>query len=112
MPFPTSSSVSLAPFDLLDMDVWGPVPISSAQGYRYYLLIIDDYSRYSWLFPLHYKSEVKQTLVYFKYYVATQFHTNVKTVRSDNRGEFVNNYLLNLFLLAGTLHQTSCPHTP
>lgn len=74
--------------------------------------MIDDFSRYSWLFPLHYKSEVKTVLTQFKTYVQTQFDSPVKTVRSDNGGAFVNNYLTQLFLLYGVVHQMSCPHTP
>lgn len=112
LSFPISESVSIAPFDLMHIDEWGPAPVPSVQGFRYYLLIIDDYSRFSWLFPLHYKSDVKTTLTHFKAYVGNQFKTTVKTVRSDNGGEFINNYLSHLFLLAGIIHQTSCPHTP
>lgn len=63
-------------------------------------------------FPLRYKSEVKTTLTQFKAYIANQFHTTVETGRSDNGGEFFNNYLSSLFLLAGIIHQTSFPHTP
>lgn len=112
LQFPLSISKTTAPFQLVHMDVWGPAPIPSNKGFRYYLLVIDDFSRYSWLFPVHYKSEVKQKIAEFKSYVSTQFHTSIKIVRSDNGGEFVNHFLLHLFLSTGVLHQTSCPHTP
>lgn len=64
------------------------------------------------MFPLFYKSDVKTTLAQFKAYVQTQFNTTIKTIRSDNGGEFVNHYLINMFLNSGIIHQTSCPHTP
>lgn len=112
LAFPLSATKSVKPFDLLHMDVWGPAPIPSVKGFRYYLLIIDDCTRYSWLFPLYYKSDVKTTLAQFKAYVQNQFQTSVKTIRSDNGKEFVNHYLINLFLISGIIHQTSCPHTP
>lgn len=112
LPFPLSKSHSSSPFELIHMDVWGPSPVLSHQGFRYYLLIVDDYTRYTWLYPLHYKSDVKHTVAQFKSYVNTQFHTYVQTVRSDNGGEFVNLFLLELFLNHGVIHQTSCPHTP
>lgn len=112
LSFSLSKSHTSAPFQLVHMDVWGPSPVPSNKGYRYYLLIIDDFSRYSWIFPLHYKSEVKYTIANFKAFVFTQFHTHIQCVRSDNGGEFVNNYLLHLFLTTGVVHQTSCPHTP
>lgn len=112
LQFPLSVSHSSVPFQLVHADVWGPSPIPSFQGFKYYLLLIDDCTRYSWLFPLHYKSQVKDKLVQFKAFVSTQFKTSIQIVRSDNGGEFINNYLLTLFLNAGMLHQTSCPHTP
>lgn len=62
LAFPISTTKSALPFDLVHTDVWGPAPISSVKGYGYYLLIIDDCTRYSWLFPLFYKSDVKTTL--------------------------------------------------
>lgn len=64
------------------------------------------------LFPLHYKSEVKHKIAEFKIYAFTQFQKSIQTVRSDKGGEFVNHYLLHLFLASGVIHQTSCPHTP
>lgn len=72
---------------------------------------MDDFTRYTWLFPLHYKSEVKHKIAHFKSYVSTQFHKTVQTVRSDNGGEFVNHFLLDFFLKHGVIHQTTCPYT-
>lgn len=112
LSFPISHTASTVPFQLVHMDVWGPSPVPSNKGYRYYLLVVDDFTRYTWLFPLHYKSEVKYAISNFKAYVTNQFHTTIQTVRSDNGGEFVNHFLLSLFLTHGVVHQTSCPHTP
>lgn len=112
LQFPLSVSHTTAPFQLVHMDVWGPSPIPSHKGFRYYLLVIDDFTRYSWLFPLHYKSQVKHTIAEFKAFVSTQFNITIQTVRSDNGGEFINLFLRHLFLSAGIIHQTTCPHTP
>lgn len=71
LPFPCSETHSTEPFQLVHLDVWGPSPVPSNKGYRYYLLAIDDFSRFSWLFPLHYKSEVKHKISEFKAYVQT-----------------------------------------
>lgn len=43
---------ALHPLDMLHLDVWGPAPVQSMNGHRFYLSIIDDFSRYVWLFPL------------------------------------------------------------
>lgn len=92
--------------------VWGPSPIPSNKGFRYYLLVIDDFSRFTWIFPLHYKSKVKYAISNFKAYVNTQFHTSIQVVRSENGGEFDNHFLLHMFLTHGVVLQTSSTNTP
>ena len=71
LPFSESHSHTSKPFQLLHMDVWGPAPIPSFQGFRYYLLILDDYTKYIWLFPMRYKSEVQKYVTSFKAFVST-----------------------------------------
>jgi hypothetical protein len=51
LPFPTSSSRAAGTFDLIHCDVWTS-PVISISGYKYYLLILDDFSHYLWTFPL------------------------------------------------------------
>ena len=91
LPFSASNSCTTSLFELVDMDVWGPAPIPSFKGFKYYLVVIDGFTRYTWLFPLHYKSDVQSTLSHFKAYVLNYFQFSVKTVRNGNDGEIVNN---------------------
>lgn len=112
LKFPISETHTTAPFQLVHMDVWGPSPVASNKGFKYYLLVLDDFSRYSRLSSMHYKSEVKLKISEFKAYVQNQFGTSIKIVRSDNGGEFINHFLLHLFLSTAVIHQTTCPHTP
>jgi len=56
--FPLSSSKSKKCFDLIHVDMWGPYSFTSIHGHKYFLTIVDDYSRYTWVFPLKQKSEV------------------------------------------------------
>ena len=44
LPFPTSLSISDKCFELIHSDLWGPAPIDSYDGYKYFILFIDDRS--------------------------------------------------------------------
>jgi hypothetical protein len=61
LPFPTSSSRATCIFYLIHYDVWTS-PVISISGYKYYLLILDDFSHYLWTFPLRQKSDTFPTL--------------------------------------------------
>jgi hypothetical protein len=52
LPFVESSRESLSPLQIIHSDVWSS-PSTSTNGHRYYVIFIDDYSRYSWMYPLH-----------------------------------------------------------
>ena len=92
--FPLSSSKSKKCFDLIHVDVWGPYSFTSIHGHKYFLTIIDDYSRNTWVFPLKQKSEVVKILEDFVVFIQTQFETGIKVIRSDNGTEF---FMTNFF---------------
>jgi len=73
---------------LIHVDVWGPYSLSSIHGQKYFLTIVDDYSRYTWVFPLKQKSEVVKILENFVVFIQTQFETPIKVIRSDMRLNF------------------------
>jgi transposase InsO family protein len=102
--------VSRAKFDLIHCDLW-TFPVISASGFRYYLVIIDDYSHYYWTFPLHNKSRVSRTLADFFAYARTQFGTTIRSLQMDNDTEFLNNAVESLLTTHGTTLRLSCPYT-
>ncbi|PKU82566.1 Retrovirus-related Pol polyprotein from transposon TNT 1-94 [Dendrobium catenatum] len=97
---------------LIHSDVWGPAPVDSVQGYRYYVIFIDDFSRFTWLFPLRQKSEVFETFVSFKNQVEKYTAHTIKTIRTDGGTEFLNNNFNQFLVAQGIRHQVSCPYTP
>lgn len=52
LPFPSSSIKSTSPFDLIHMDIWGPYKVATLDGNKYFLAVVDDYSRMTWVFLL------------------------------------------------------------
>ena len=71
LPFPISSSVSQNCFDLIHMDIWGPLATASIYGHHYFLTIVDNKSRYSWIFPMKTKAEVRSLIYKFFVYELT-----------------------------------------
>ena len=84
LPFNTSESISTDIFDLIHSDVWGPSSISCISGSRYFVVFVDDYYRYSWIFNMKHRSELLQVYSNFAKMVETQFSKRIKIFRSDN----------------------------
>ncbi|PRQ16309.1 putative RNA-directed DNA polymerase [Rosa chinensis] len=112
LPFVNSSCTTTAPLQIIHSDVWGPTSILSVSGFKYYVLFIDDWSRFTWLFPLHCKSEVFHSFQKFKLLVENQFDTKIKSLRCDNGGEYTSAVFQSFLSNNGIAQQFSCPHTP
>lgn len=74
---------STKPLELIHSDVWGPAPILSHFGFSYYLIFIDDFSKYTWLFPLKQKSDVLSIFAEFHIKVEKQFSEKILSFQSD-----------------------------
>ncbi|KAL4341001.1 hypothetical protein GQ457_08G015920 [Hibiscus cannabinus] len=112
LPFPTSTSRSVIPFELIHIDLWGPYRVSTHSHHRYFLTIVDDCSRMTWVYLLRVKNDAVLYLKQFLTLVKTQFSSNTKIIRSDNGTEFFNSACSTLFTTLGLVHQSSCVHTP
>ena len=66
LPFPTSQFTTSNPFELVHSNLWGPAPMCSVNGFKYYVLFIDHYIRFTWIYLLKSKSEVFTKFVQFK----------------------------------------------
>jgi histone deacetylase 1/2 len=80
-------------------------------GYKYYLVILDDCTHYSWTFPLHLKSDTFSVLTHFFSYVRTHFDSSIKVVQCDNGREFDHSSACTSFLTQGAVLRMSCPYT-
>ena len=58
MPFEQRSMFTTKPFEIVHSDVWGPTPVISKGGFAYYVIFVDDYTRYCWIYFLKHKHEV------------------------------------------------------
>lgn len=86
--FPVSAIKTTCAFQLLHIDLWGPYRTKSITGCSYFLTIVDDFSRFTWVHLMKYKSEVPIILESFLKHVDTQFGAKVLCIRSDNAQEF------------------------
>jgi transposase InsO family protein len=109
LPFTTSSRAEQA-FDLVHCDLWTS-PVLSLSGYKYYLVILDDFSHFLWTFPLRLKSDTFPTLTHFFTWVSTQFRRLVRALQRDNGREFDNNASRSFFFTHGVQLRLSCPYT-
>ena len=83
LPFTNSLSSTSVPFELIHCDV-STSPVLSISGFKYYLVIVDDFTHYCWTFPLRHKSEVHRYITDFVAYAHTQFSLPVRCFQADN----------------------------
>ena len=109
LPFPTSDSRSNKILGLIHCDLWGPAPITSISGYRYYIIFIDDHSRFTWFYPLKHKTNFYQTFLNFQSLFENQFSTKIKIFKSDGGGEFISKNLQSHFTKCGIITDSPVP---
>ena len=76
--------------ELLHMDLFGPIPITSLGGRRYCLVVIDDYSRFTWVIFLSSKDQTYSNLINLIKRIQNEKSLNVIKIRSDRGTEFLN----------------------
>lgn len=81
--FPISQSKTSVPLELVRSDVLGLALIYNSEGFRYYVHLLDDFTRFTWIFPLRAKFEVKGIFTKFHKLVENQFDRKIKTFQSS-----------------------------
>jgi len=112
LPFPRSINKAERPFDLLHCDLWGRYNTRSHNGSHYFLTLVDNHSRGTWVYLMKHKTQTDDILISLYNMIETQFNVKIKRVHIDNGTEFTNLSIKKFFSLKGILHDTSCVATP
>lgn len=111
-PFPGHFPSHSSPLECIHMDVCGPITPPSRGGNKYFLKIIDGFSRYAFIYPIRNKSDSFDHFIKFLNKAECASGHKVKSVVSDNGGEFVNHLFDKLFQERGIQHLKTAPYTP
>ena len=77
------------------MDLFGPINVMSLSKKKYTPVIVDEFSRYTWVFFLYFKDETPHVIINFVKKVETLNNSRVRVLRSDQGTEFRNSTLIN-----------------
>ncbi|KAK1631554.1 hypothetical protein QYE76_005869 [Lolium multiflorum] len=100
------------PLELLHLDLFGPSHYDTLGGSKYGLVIVDDYSRYSWVFLLKSKDETHREFITFAKKAQHMYESDIKAIRTDNGIEFKNYTMQEFVDDEGIKHEFSAPYTP
>ncbi|KAK1684429.1 hypothetical protein QYE76_045277 [Lolium multiflorum] len=100
------------PLELLHLDLFGPSHYDTLGGRKYGLVIVDDYSRYSWVFLLKSKDETHREFITFAKKAQRMYESEIKAIRTDNGTEFKNYSMQEFVDDEGIKHEFSAPYTP
>nr|GEZ85276.1 retrovirus-related Pol polyprotein from transposon TNT 1-94 [Tanacetum cinerariifolium] len=109
---PKSEDTNQEKLYLLHMDLYGPMRVESVNGKKYILVIVDDYSRFTWVKFLKSKDETLDFIIKFLKMIQVRLKVLVCHIRTDNGTEFVNHTLRDYYEEVGTSHETSVARSP
>ncbi|GJX95157.1 retrovirus-related pol polyprotein from transposon TNT 1-94 [Tanacetum coccineum] len=109
---PKSEDTNQEKLYLLHMDLCGPMRVASVNGKKYILVIVDDYSRFTWVKCLRSKDEAPNFIIKFLKMIQVQLKVPIRRIRTDNGTEFVNQTLREYYEKVGISHETSVARSP
>ncbi|GJU46315.1 putative ribonuclease H-like domain-containing protein [Tanacetum coccineum] len=109
---PKSENTNMEVLHTLHMDLCGPMRVQSINGKKYILVIVDDYSRFTWVKFLRSKDETPEFVINFLKQIQVGLNKTVRYIRTDNGTEFVNQVMSKYYEDVGIFHQKSVPRTP
>ncbi|GJY91293.1 retrovirus-related pol polyprotein from transposon TNT 1-94 [Tanacetum coccineum] len=96
----------------LHMDLCGSMRVQSINGKKYILVIVDDYSRFTWMKFLRSKDETPAFVINLLKQLQVGLNKTIKFIRIDNGTEFVNEDLIDYYENVGITHAKTVPRTP
>lgn len=113
LTFPINDTMTKNLFDLIHVDVWGPYKHTTYDGHKYFITIIDDHTRHTWVHLMSQKLYAFHLIKSFVKMVKTQFNMMVKVIRTDNAIKLGTcSKGISLFQDNGILHHKSTPNNP
>nr|GEU34678.1 ribonuclease H-like domain-containing protein [Tanacetum cinerariifolium] len=109
---PKAENTIIKVLHTLHMDLCGPMRVQSINRKKYILVIIDDYSRFTWVKFLRSKDETTNFVIKFLTQIQVGLNKTVRFIRTDNGTEFVNQVLTAFYEKVGIFHQKSVSRTP
>ncbi|GJZ58800.1 retrovirus-related pol polyprotein from transposon TNT 1-94 [Tanacetum coccineum] len=109
---PKSENTNMEVLYTLHMDLCGPMRVQSIKGKKYILVIVDDYSRFTWVKFLRSKDETPEFVINFLKQMQVGLNKTVRFICTDNGTEFVNQRMSEYYEGVGIFHQKSVPRTP
>ncbi|GJS16423.1 retrovirus-related pol polyprotein from transposon TNT 1-94 [Tanacetum coccineum] len=106
---PKSENTNMEVLHTLHMDLCGPMGVQSINGKKYILVIVDDYSRFTWVKFLRSKDETLEFIINFLKQIQVGLNKTVRYIRIDNGTEFVNQVMSKYYEGVGIFHQNSVP---
>nr|GFA14488.1 integrase, catalytic region, zinc finger, CCHC-type, peptidase aspartic, catalytic [Tanacetum cinerariifolium] len=111
-PQTKAENTNLEVLNTLHMDFCGPRRVQTINGKKYILVIVDDYSRFTWVKFLRSKDETPDIVIKFIIQIQVDLNKTVRYVRIDNGKEFVNHTMTEYYERISIFHQKTVPRTP
>jgi transposase InsO family protein len=111
-PFHDSTSRACGKIELIHSDLCDPMPVPSANGNKYIMTFIDDYTRMCWGYLLKDKSQAFETFKNFHVWIQNEVQSRIGSLHTDNGREYTSNEFESYLLQHGIKHQTTFLHNP
>ncbi|GJS99805.1 retrovirus-related pol polyprotein from transposon TNT 1-94 [Tanacetum coccineum] len=109
---PKTENTNLEVLNTLHMDLCGPIQVQTINGKKYILVIVDDYSRFTWVKFLRSKDETPEVVIKFLKQIQVGLNKTIRNIRTDNGTEFFNKVLTDYYERVDIFHQKTVSRTP